>query len=190
MTSQILILDISGRPYQWISLQHAAALYLNDKVDSEQGEGRITLRGGRNSTGNRSELALAPILTIANSHKMAAQPWPAIALSPRDNTLLFRRDRNCCAYCGLTFARQYLTRDHILARARGGPDTWMNCVTACRECNQKKAALLVQDFRPLIFLPYEPCRYESFILRGRNILADQHDFLATNLPCHSRNRSN
>jgi hypothetical protein len=39
---------------------------------------------------------------------------------------------------------------------------------------------------PLLYLPYSPCRYEHFILSGRNILVDQMDYLAAMLPPHSR----
>jgi hypothetical protein len=31
-----------------------------------------------------------------------------------------------------------------------------------------------------------PCRYEHFILSGRHVLADQHDYLSAKLPKHSR----
>jgi hypothetical protein len=102
------------------------------------------------------------------------------------NDLLFKRDRYTCAYCGGIFPRQLLSRDHIVPKVLGGKDHWMNCVTACRECNQKKGAKLVHEFRPLIYVPYVPCRFEHFILSGRNVLADQHDYLAAKLPRHSR----
>ena len=31
-----------------------------------------------------------------------------------------------------------LTREHIVPTSRGGGDTWMNCITACRACNGHK----------------------------------------------------
>ncbi len=102
--------------------------------------------------------------------------------------MLFRRDRMICAYCGETFARGDLTRDHIVPRSKGGADTWTNCVTACLRCNQAKGARRVDDFRPLLYVPYAPCRNEQFILSRRTILADQMDYLAAKLPKHSRVR--
>jgi hypothetical protein len=62
----------------------------------------------------------------------------------------------------------------------------MNCVTACKACNQAKGARFVHDFRPLLYVPYAPCRFEHFILSGRHVLADQHDYLSAKLPKHSR----
>jgi hypothetical protein len=39
---------------------------------------------------------------------------------------------------------------------------------------------------PLLYLPYVPSRYESFLLEGRRIRADVHEWLAARLPKHSR----
>lgn len=108
------------------------------------------------------------------------------ALPDRGNALLFRRDRWICAYCGETFPAKDLTRDHIKPTSKGGPNTWTNCVTACLDCNQKKGARRVEDFRPLLYVPYAPCRNEQFILASRRILVDQMDYLAARLPRHSR----
>ena len=56
----------------------------------------------------------------------------------------------------------------------------------CKRCNQDKQDKLVSDFKPLMYVPYVPCRFEHFILSGRNVLADQHEYLAAKLPRHSR----
>lgn len=44
------------------------------------------------------------------------------------------RDGYVCAYCG----KYGDTIDHINPRALGGKDTWENCITACKACNNKK----------------------------------------------------
>ncbi|CAH2812571.1 MAG: hypothetical protein CBCREVIR_3174 [Candidatus Burkholderia crenata] len=62
----------------------------------------------------------------------------------------------------------------------------MNGVTACRDCNQEKGSKLVENFRPLVYLPYVPNRAEHFLLSGRTVLADQHEYLSAQLPKHSR----
>ena len=63
----------------------------------------------------------------------------------------------------------------------------MNVVAACRFCNHRKGARTPEEAHtPLRYLPYAPCRYEHFILSGRNILADQMDYLTAMLPAHSR----
>ena len=39
---------------------------------------------------------------------------------------------------------------------------------------------------PLVMLPYVPSRFEDFLLAGRNIRSDVHDWLAQRLPKESR----
>ena len=41
-------------------------------------------------------------------------------------------NRSICAYCGRHFHFDDLTREHIIPTSRGGFDSWMNCITACR----------------------------------------------------------
>ncbi|WP_235735977.1 HNH endonuclease [Nocardioides alcanivorans] len=48
---------------------------------------------------------------------------------------VFLRDGHRCAYCG----RKATTLDHVVPRSRGGGWTWTNVVSACWECNGRKA---------------------------------------------------
>ena len=41
-----------------------------------------------------------------------------------------------------------LTREHIRPVSRGGEDTWMNCITACRACNGRKGSRLPEEAVP------------------------------------------
>jgi 5-methylcytosine-specific restriction endonuclease McrA len=80
-----------------------------------------------------------------------------------------------------------LTIDHIVPASRGGPLSWMNTVAACRDCNSRKADRTPDEARmPLLFAPFVPSRFEDFILKGRHIRADVHDWLAARLPKGSR----
>ncbi len=54
---------------------------------------------------------------------------------------VLRRDGYRCAYCGRTGT----TMDHILPKSRGGQTSWTNCVAACVECNNRKAALTPEE---------------------------------------------
>jgi hypothetical protein len=38
----------------------------------------------------------------------------------------------------------------------------------------------------LVYLPYVPSRWEDFLLEGRNVRADVHEWLASRLPKGSR----
>lgn len=182
---QVLACSISGLPFRWITSRTAAKYYAKGKVAWDIGGTLEMLRGGHSRAGIVSEIAISPIIAIANSHCMSRVLEQTIPLG-HDNTPLYKRDRYCCAYCGGQFVHHELSRDHILATSGGGLNNWMNCVTACRRCNQEKADRLVEDFKPLLYLPYAPCRFENYLLTGRHILADQHEYLAANLPKHSR----
>ena len=51
---------------------------------------------------------------------------------------VFIRDGFECQYCGTRISMTTGTRDHVIPRSRGGPDTMQNVVTACRACNARK----------------------------------------------------
>jgi len=55
----------------------------------------------------------------------------------RVNVML--RDGFRCQYCHEKFPMRDLTYDHVVPRAQGGRTTWENIVTACRDCNERKA---------------------------------------------------
>ena len=64
-----------------------------------------------------------------------------------DMHLRMRRG-STCYYCGTTtFGPNKLERDHVVPRARGGSDSEKNIVKACRPCNQRKSAQIVEEFR-------------------------------------------
>lgn len=186
--TSILALDISGNPFRWLTPERAAYYQAARKVAWEIGEKVLVLRGGLNRAGERSVLEIAPVIALAKSEGMAKWAQTALPLGHR-NDLLFARDRHTCAYCGERIERGRGTRDHVLPRARGGLDVWENVVVACRHCNERKGCKTPDEAgMPLLFVPYRPCRAESFLLSGRKILADQHEFLAR-LPAHSRARN-
>lgn len=182
---QILALDIAGNPFRWLDIERAITYAARGKVAWEIGDDELIFRGGTRRSGERSKVTLRPVIALAKSEAMVRH-LQSLPLG-HDNALLFRRDREICAYCGERFDRRSLTRDHIVPRAWGGKDVWTNVVTACRICNMRKACRTPDEARmPLLYIPYEPCRFEHFILTGRRILADQMEYLAARLPRHSR----
>ncbi len=63
------------------------------------------------------------------------------------------RDGYQCAYCGGAAS----TIDHIHPRSRGGGNTWLNTVAACRSCNQRKGDRTPDEARmPLRITPKVP----------------------------------
>jgi HNH endonuclease len=170
-TMEVLQLDMSGRPQAWISAKEAAVIYASDGVAWTLGQTHYVLRGGtQRRTGVQSRIEVHPIIAVRGAVPSRAS-----------------RDRQMCAYCGCQAHVDDLTREHIVPTSRGGLDSWMNCITACRPCNGRKGNRLPEEARmSLHYLPYVPSLHEDMILRGRRILADQMEFLLASVPRHSR----
>ena len=184
---EVLQLDAAGRPQSWISAREAAVIYASDGIAWTLGEPFHVLRGGiQRRTGLQSRIEVHPIVAVRGS--VPSRAWrqtPALS-----NAKLFARDRLVCAYCGGRFHVDDLTREHIVPTSRGGLDSWMNCITACRPCNGHKGNRRPEEARlSLLYLPYVPSLHEDMILRGRRILADQMEFLLASVPAGSRLRS-
>jgi 5-methylcytosine-specific restriction endonuclease McrA len=60
---------------------------------------------------------------------------------------LYRREKGHCAYCGRRISLKEATVDHILPKSKGGEDSWINMVLACRRCNLKKGSRTLKEAR-------------------------------------------
>lgn len=181
----ILTLDQNGIPHRWVTWQHAVWYYAKARVAWEAGSEAFTVSGGRSrDTGEVSHVTAASIIAIKGK-AMAIKGFAQVP--PLNNRELFHRDRHVCGYCGGLFAQSRLTRDHIIPYSRDGADTWMNVVTACRSCNERKGSRLPEEAgMELIYAPYVPNRAEFLILANRRILVDQMAFLKQHVSANSR----
>ena len=181
----ILSLDMYGVPHRWVSWQQACFYYAKNLVAWTIGERTFTFRGGTSrATGERSSITAHSIIAIRGK-AMAAKGFKQTP--PLNNHELFRRDRHMCAYCGSELRYFRLTRDHIKPLSRGGRDTWMNVVTACRTCNGFKRNRLPEEAgMELLYAPYVPNKAEYLILSNRRIFSDQMEFLKQHVSAHSR----
>jgi 5-methylcytosine-specific restriction endonuclease McrA len=97
------------------------------------------------------------------------------------NTFLFARDRYCCQYCGRhrqeLRGREFLTRDHVIPLSRGGANSWTNVVTACSQCNNRKANHLPRELgmRPMQ-PPAEP-NYVELVWAVRRVTPVQAKYI-------------
>lgn len=142
----VLQLDVSGRPQSWVSPREAAVLYASDAVAWTLGDAFQVMRGGmQRATNRQSRIELHPIIAVRGA--VPSRAWrqtPTLA-----NPKLFARDRGICAYCGHRFHFHELTREPIIPVSRGGIDTWMNCITACRLYRSKSLPVLdVNEWAP------------------------------------------
>lgn len=176
---QVLTLDHGGRPSRWTSWEDAIIYKLKDLISWSLGDER-PFRGGTNrKTGEQSLVYLPNIIALKNEVYDGR-----ISLT---NSNLFHRDEHRCCYCGEKFGYRFLSREHIHPVSRGGQNTWMNCATACKECNNRKGNRTLAEIGwKLLYVPYVPHRAEGLILEGRNIQADQMEFLKACLPAGSR----
>lgn len=84
-------------------------------------------------------------------------------LSSRSNARqlrrIFIRERGVCFYCGKAtwlksagngHTRDMATREHLIRRCDGGPDTDENIVLACHDCNTTRGDLSVEDHKAAI----------------------------------------
>jgi hypothetical protein len=190
MTSRapVLQLDIAGNPQNWLSLEGAAKYIVTGDVAWSLAPIVGSLSTGvSRMTGQQTILEIPSI--IATRGKPNFDPAGRVPALGNDNTPLFQRDRHMCAFCGDVFKDKDLSREHIVPKSKGGKDTWMNLVTACVQCNNRRGNRSYQEMGlKLLYVPYEPNLFEDFLLRrgGKTILADQMEFLMARVPRNSR----
>ena len=183
----ILQLDIAGNPSAWITHRDAITMMAVERVIAGIGDIEFVFRGGINrASGNRSEMIVSSILITKQrvvAHRLSREFEP-----PLTNRALFARDRNLCLYCGNTYSFGRLTRDHVLPLSRLGPDSWNNCVTACRKCNHAKNNRTPEEWGNLLLaVPFTPTWAEYLYLKNSHkIITDQMDFLLERFPKDSR----
>jgi 5-methylcytosine-specific restriction endonuclease McrA len=70
---------------------------------------------------------------------------------------IYRRDDYRCQYCGVQFASEDLTYDHVVPASQGGRRSWENIVAACLPCNREKDSRTPEEAgMPLRTLPRKP----------------------------------
>lgn len=182
---QVLQLDIQGTPQAWITPEHAATHIVSGDVAWFDGDGPLmVMRGGFNVPLQReSRIAVYPIIALQGAARINL--FDVAPVLTKDK--LLKRDRYTCAYCGDSFREMDLQCEHIVPDSHGGAWSWMNIVAACAPCNQHKANRTPQEAgMSLLYLPYVPNRFEDFLLAGRRVRADVHEWLASRLPRTSR----
>ena len=76
---------------------------------------------------------------------------------------IFNRDKYTCQYCGEK--SRHLTLDHVIPRYRGGEHTWENVVSACADCNRRKAGKTPREANmKLVRKPLPPTGNPLFVV--------------------------
>jgi hypothetical protein len=170
LSQQVLRTDLSGMPLEWVDYRSAARLYFLGQVAYACGNRLFILHGGINAaTKRRSTLEINSIIATQGAHHAIRT--------------LFQRDGHICLYCGGQFSARHLSRDHVRPISQGGEDQWNNLVTACVRCNNYKAGRTPEAAgMELLAVPFTPNHAEYIFLMGRNVLADQMEFLLAHFP--------
>jgi CRISPR/Cas system Type II protein with McrA/HNH and RuvC-like nuclease domain len=183
--SLVLVTDSSGMPREWADMQTACLYYAKNKVLYPIGNQIKEFVGGRNSEGETSRIAISSIIVV--SGPVLGKEFLEKETVYTERSVLYSRDHHMCAYCGDVFSPKDLTIDHVTPKSRGGKNTWMNTVAACKPCNLRKGSKTPEEAKMhLLYVPYRPTRQEKILLKNKKILADQMEFLLARIPKNSR----
>lgn len=94
--------------------------------------------------------------TTAFSLRACGFCYPEISHRRPVSSVLPTRTGHSCAYCGVELvrysngrvARDSHTVDHVRPKSRGGSDDPSNKVHCCHRCNQYKADMLLDEWKP------------------------------------------
>lgn len=133
-----LALNASFEPLTIVPVRRAVRLVLDGKAELLEEDGDRSFRSERRSIPCPAVIRLVRFVHVPRRFRRQVT-----------NTFLFARDDYTCQYCGRHRSdlrgRQFLTRDHIVPRSRGGDNTWENVVTSCSPCNNRKGGRLPRE---------------------------------------------
>ena len=139
-----LKLDSSFRPIEVIDAIEALVLCLVGKAQPIEVYGKVI-----KSINDSFELPC--VIALKRIVKFRYKTLPC----HRKNVMW--RDDYQCQYCAKYPVVDKLTIDHVVPRSRGGKNEWLNLVTACKKCNQKKGNKTPREANmPLIKKPTVP----------------------------------
>jgi 5-methylcytosine-specific restriction endonuclease McrA len=138
----VLVLNSNYEPLNVCNLRRAIVLVLNGKAEVlEEYDLMIP-----------SATAVFDAPSVIRLVYMIKRPYPRVKLYRRE---VFIRDNFTCQYCGIR--TKELTLDHVVPRSKGGPHTWENLVSACRQCNHRKGGKMLEEAKlRLLETPREP----------------------------------
>ncbi len=100
-----------------------------------------------------------------------------ISMSPTRKNIYWR-DKYICQYCAKKFTYKKLTLDHVIPKSRGGGKGWLNLVSCCNNCNQKKGNKTPSEAgMELITIPYTPKMSILDVYHQRDIPEEWYNFV-------------
>ena len=117
----VLVLNADLGPLHRVSLRHAIRMLYRQVAVVHEAEPDI-------------RLGIWPLPRVVRLVQYVVTRWRYTGGPSWSRPGVMARDGHRCGYCGTVAT----TVDHILPRARGGKNTWLNTVAACGGCNQRK----------------------------------------------------
>ncbi|MFD3576026.1 HNH endonuclease [Streptomyces sp. NPDC058644] len=160
-----LVLNASFEPLSTVTLNRAIVLVLTDKAVVEQAHPGLRVRAAA---------VEIPVPRVIRLCRYVRVPFRRRAPWSRRGVLV--RDQHRCAYCG----KRATTVDHVVPRAQGGMDSWLNTVASCAMDNHRKADRTPEEAgMPLLRQPFEPTPADAMLLAlGRDGIASLPKWLA------------
>ncbi len=134
MEGRSLLLNASFQPLQVIPWQKAIQLFYLGKVE-------IVEESDREIRTVSFRIKVPLVIRLVKLIPQRARR--EMVRFTRSN--IFLRDNYQCQYCGTHPPTHSLTLDHVIPVVYGGPKTWDNIVTSCRQCNQNKGGRTPQQ---------------------------------------------
>lgn len=132
-----------------VSLKKALLYITKGKVTIEKCNGKVT----RSFSGEIPTPLVVRLVYVIKSIYKRAVIWT------KRNVMI--RDGFECVYCG---HKKTLTIDHVFPKSKGGKNSFVNTVTACKECNSAKGDKTIEEanmyFKERGYKPYKPTVYE------------------------------
>lgn len=98
---------------------------------------------------------------------------------PFSKQSVFIRDNYTCQYCGKELHQRNATVDHILPRAKGGKNCFINTVCSCKHCNSWKGDTLLSNTNMVLMKqPTHPSFSEFLFMKMRVLGIDLHEVWA------------
>lgn len=122
---------ISLTPLKVYTWQKAVQAALSERVVVVESYDR-TIRCPGSMNREAFEVALPSVIALKDYQSTQRR-------APFNRAAIFMRDGYRCAYCNGRFPARELTFDHIHPRSQGGRTSWENVISACSQCNSRKA---------------------------------------------------
>ena len=158
VSAAVLVLNQNYAPLNVCNVRRAVVLLDRGKAE--------LLVNGRGELRTPRQIFLVP--SVIRLMYLVRRPLFQRRLSRRE---VFARDNFTCQYCG--GETRQLTLDHVVPRFRGGAHAWENVVTACIQCNHRKASRTPREAGITLLREPRAPRPNPYYLFHRRALQDE-----------------